>query len=341
MVGSTQATIALAVNGRLADFQFYAAYAYLAGRFQYQIGVQNVPFYYANGYTCAPDGSTCTTATTRYLNRSVFGTGIYPLNRFDRWEIGLGLNALNRQNLIVFTDYVNLSQQTITYNLGTKYYALPDIAYVSDNTLFGYFAPISGRRYRFEIQPAVGDFRWVAYLADYRRYDPIIFNKLIIATHAEVYLKTGRDADSTRQYIAYSQAVRGYDGSNFLINTADCANALVSADYCNPAIGSSAAYGSIEIRAPFYRGGAGSVVPVPPIELFTFIDAGATWFEGQNVVWGNQTNYDPFYTRAILWSNGFGARVNLFGAAIMSWAWVMPHDFGLHPYIQFSLYAPF
>ena len=74
MVGSTRATIALAVNGRLADFQFYAAYAYLAGRFQYQVGVENVPFYFANGYTCQ-SATVCTTYTTRYLNRSAFGAG--------------------------------------------------------------------------------------------------------------------------------------------------------------------------------------------------------------------------------------------------------------------------
>jgi hypothetical protein len=343
MVGATRATVALAVNGRLADFQFYAAYAYLAGRFQYQVGVQNVPFYYANGFACGTDNgdNVCISATTRYLERSVFGTGIYPLNRFDRWEIGVGLNALNRQSIVVTTDYTQLTQSRLTIDLGTKYYALPDIAYVSDNTLWGYFAPISGRRYRFEIQPAVGGFNWMGYLADYRRYDSFIFNKLILATHAAAYIKTGPDADSTRQYIAYSQAVRGFDGSNFFIDPTECVNTGKPADYCNASIGSSAYYGSVELRAPFYRGGAGSVIPVPPIELFVFADLGSTWFSGQTVVFQNQTNLDPLTTRGFLWSNGFGARINLFGAAIMSWAWVIPHDLGLHPYIQFSLYAPF
>ena len=338
MVGETVVTGAFAVNGRLEDFQLYGAYAYLAGRFQYQVGFQNQPFYYSNGSACTVDYSLCQQAVTRYLNRSIFGTGIYPLNRFDRFEVGLGLNALNRQAQIITTDYVNQTQKRDIVSLGTTYYAMPDVAYVSDNTLFGYFAPISGRRYRFEIQPAVGGYRWMGYMADYRRYDPIIFNKLIFAYHVQGVYRTGRDADSVRQYLAYSQAVRGYDGSNFIINTSGCA--VGYPDPCNPAIGSSAIRGNFEIRAPFYRGGGG-VMPVPPVELFAFYDAGVTWFSGQTVKFARQANYDPMTTRALLTSFGFGARVNLFGAAILSWAWVMPQDIGQRPYFIFSLYPPF
>ena len=38
---------------------------------------------------------------------------------------------------------------------------------------------------------------------------------------------------------------------------------------------------------------------------------------------------------------GFGARINLFNAAILSWAYVFPRDYVSHPYLQFSLYQPF
>ena len=64
------------------------------------------------------------------------------------------------------------------------------------------------------MQPAIGDFMWTAYSADYRRYDSIIFNKLIVALHLQGYYVRGRDSDSLRRYIAYSDVVRGYDGSN-------------------------------------------------------------------------------------------------------------------------------
>jgi hypothetical protein len=336
MVGSTRMTFAGAVNGRLEDFQIFASYLYLANRFQYGFAIANVPFYYARGSGYTQNLDTLIQGTTRYLQRSVQAMGYYPLNRFNRFETGLEFVNLNREDVIYITSAYTGTTSRITLNPSAMNYVVPSISYVSDNTLFGYFAPISGRRYRFEVAPAIGNFSWMGYLVDYRRYDPLIFNKLILAWHAEAVIKQGPDADSTRQYIAYSQAVRGYNGSNFIVG--QCA--APSTDYCNPAIGSSAFWGTIELRAPFYRGGGG-VVPVPPVELFVFYDAGMSWFSGQTVHFGRQANYDPLTTRALLTSWGFGARVNLFGAAILSWAWVMPQDLGQKPYFQFSLYPPF
>ena len=351
LVGQTRVTTAFAINGRLEDFQLYLAYAYLAGRMQWQVGVQNVPFYYARGTACyAADPTSCYTgigidslqqATTRYLQRTVFANAFYPLNRFDRFEFGANFTDLNRSTIV----YTYLPDGTVnrnTYNPSAKNWVSPYLAYVSDNTLFGYFAPISGRRYRLQVQPAIGNFMWTAYQADYRRYDPIVFNKLIVALHLQGYYVRGRDSDSLRQYIGYSDVVRGYDGSSAVVssNPACQSQQTVATDYCNPMIGSSAVWGTLELRAPFYRGGGG-VVPVPPVELFIFADAGSAWFQGQSLVWGSQTNFDPYTTRSFISSHGFGARVNLFGAAILSWAYVFPHDLYGHPYWQFSFYPPF
>ena len=41
-----------------------------------------------------------------------------------------------------------------------------------------------GRRFRFQVSPVTGTYHWVEYLADYRRYDPLIFNYLTLATRA-------------------------------------------------------------------------------------------------------------------------------------------------------------
>ena len=339
LVGSTRVTLAGAINGRLEDFQLYLAYAFLAGRLQYQVGLSNLPFYYSQGSTYNPNTGEQRSVTARYLPRAVFAAGFYPLNRFDRVEVGAHFTSLNRENVIFSYNYFTGTASRITGPSSTKNYVQPYTAYVSDNTLYGYFAPISGRRYRLQVSPAIGDFEWMNYAADYRRYDPLIFNRLILAWHLQGTITTGRDSDSLRRYIAYSDVVRGYDGSNFHVDSACFFNAPI-ADYCNPAIGSSAVWGTIELRAPFYSGGGG-VVPVPPVEMFVFADAGTAWFQGQTVKWGRQDNYNPLTTRAFLTSFGFGARVNLFGAAILSWAYVFPHYLDTRPWLQFSLYAPF
>jgi len=135
--------------------------------------------------------------------------------------------------------------------------------------------------------------------------------------------------------------VRGYDGSGVAPTPTCLADNPYNPYRCNPVIGSSSILGSMELRAPFYAG-AGGGVPIPPIEMFVFWDAGTTWFSGQTVIFARQSTLNPEFQRGLITATGIGARVNLFGAAIMSWAFVKPHDLGNgSPYVQFSLYAPF
>jgi Tol biopolymer transport system component len=352
MTGATRLAFSGAVNGRLEDFQIYAAYTYLGSRLQYQFGILNQPFYFSRGTAIVADSTTGgadqVSVVTRYLQRAVFATGLYPLNRFDRFELGVQLTSLNQQDQVftVFCDptlTICPTSSLVVVDQKTTNYVQPMIAYVSDNTLFGYFAPIYGRRYRFQIEPALGGYQFITYSADYRKYESIIFNKLIVALHLQGAYATGRDADLFQRYIAYPDAVRGYDGSNFLVSQINCPTTDPNqAVKCNPAVGSNAVWGNFEIRAPIYRGGEGSVVPIPPIEFFVFADAGTAWFQGQTVHWNRSGNYDPSTDRSLLTSTGAGVRVNLFGAAILSWAYVMPHDTPIHtPYWLFSLYPPF
>ncbi|HEX6862123.1 MAG TPA: peptidase S9, partial [Thermoanaerobaculia bacterium] len=44
------------------------------------------------------------------------------------------------------------------------------LAFVGDNSYFGFTSPVRGQRYRFEIQPTFGDLNFESLLADYRRY---------------------------------------------------------------------------------------------------------------------------------------------------------------------------
>ena len=341
MIGATRMAFQFAINGRLEDFVFRASYAYLANRIQYVVGISNVPFYYNRGTLYNPKTGDQATVTTRYLQRAVYGVAIYPLDRFNRFELALRFTSLNRQNVLYLYNTFSRAAARVDSGGTTKNYVQPSLAYVSDNTLFGYFAPITGRRWRLQVTPAIGGFNWINALVDYRRYESIIFNKLILAFHGYALLTSGPDADSIHQYIAYPDVIRGYDGSNFFVPTTCVANNPYNRDRCNPVIGSSAVYGSLELRAPFYRGGGG-VVPVPPIELFTFWDAGTTWFTGQTVIFTRQSNLNPEFQRGLITSVGAGMRVNLFGAAILSWAFVKPYDLAYHrPYLQFSFYAPF
>ncbi|HUO52074.1 MAG TPA: hypothetical protein VMT93_06130, partial [Gemmatimonadaceae bacterium] len=150
LTGGTRMNFAFAINGRLEDFMLQAQYVYLANRLQYAVGVYNVPFYYGIGSACDANG--CITQTERYLERSVYGVAIYPLNTFERFEFGVNLNDLNRE-IVNFISNYDGTGGTQSFGATNKFYAQPMVAYVSDNTLYGYFAPISGHRYRLQFQP--------------------------------------------------------------------------------------------------------------------------------------------------------------------------------------------
>jgi len=351
MTGNNQLAFAGAVNGRIADAQMFAGYTNLGRRFQYSTGIYQQPYYFANGYGLAGDaqGFFETQIITRYMVRQAYGVGIYPLDRFTRIELGMRLTNLERNDL-VFTRQLDSSYTQIDgfnetdQNGRTVNYVQPLLAYVSDNVLWGYTAPIYGRRYRFQVQPALGSLKWTEYLADYRRYDPILFSYLTVATRVMANVSTGRDADSLRKYIAYSDEMRGYDGATFSSAQGTCPTTTTSALYrCSPLLGSSLAMASAELRFPIYRGGMiAGVIPLPPIEGAFFYDVGTAWFGGQDVVLHRVRVDDPTNVRGLLTSHGVSIRINMFNYVILGWSYAIPTEATGHRGVwQFSIYPPF
>jgi WD40 repeat protein len=350
MVGNNHLAFALSINGRLSDAQGLAAYTNLSHRLQYAVGYQQSPFYFGEGSQFFDNGDGTLTeqdVIARYLDREAFAIGIYPLNRFTRFELGLTLADLER-SFLVFSQVIDqfgnpLSDVTQNeVNGSRKVYLEPSLSYVSDNTLFGYTGPIYGRRYRFGVTPAVGQFQWLGLLGDYRRYDAILFSYLTIATRLTANLSYGRDADSLQKYLGYSDLIRGYDDQSFAITNANCPATVSNAQRCNRLLGSKVAFGNIEVRFPLVRGGLAGAVPLPPIEGAFFYDAGTTWFNGQKVEFSRDSQDNPANVRSLLTSYGFGLRVNLFNYVILRWDYAIPLDSpGRHGFWQFSLYPPF
>jgi WD40 repeat protein len=351
MVGNNHLGFAFSINGRIADAQIFGSYTNLAHRLQYAVGYQQTPFYFGEGTQFLDNGDGTFTqqdVIARYLDREAFAIGIYPLDRFTRFEFGLTLASLSRSFLLFnqivdqngFPCCANATQNEIDGS--TKSYVEPSLAYVSDNTLFGYTGPSYGRRYRFSVTPAVGQFQWIGLLGDYRRYDAILFSYLTIATRLTANLSYGRDADSLQKYLGYSDLISGYDDNSFQITNANCPASVLNAQRCNRLLGSKVLFGNIELRFPLLRGGMAGAVPLPAIEGAFFYDVGTTWFNGQKVQWSRGVGDDPSNVRSALRSYGAGLRVNLFGYVILRFDYAIPQDSpGRKGFWQFSLYPPF
>jgi Tol biopolymer transport system component len=337
MLGNHQLALAAAVNGRIDEAQVFVGFQSLANRFQYATGFQQQPIFFTQDVQQQSLGNSqyiYSVQLSRYIIREGFFNGSYPLNRFARVELGMSLNSIERS-----TEYLSQGIDRLTnYSTGyyvdsiadrsTLAYVTPHVAYVFDNTLMGYTGPIYGKRMRFEIGPTLGGANWMHYAADYRRYDPIFFNFLTVATRLQADISAGKDEMEFPKYIGRPYYVRGYDRENYSSSSCGTLSSNPSACAATQLLGSRVAFGNMELRFPLLRGAYFGLLPfqIPSVEGLLFVDAGAAWRSGQSLSLTRPDNYDFTTQRYFLSSHGFGIRLNLFNIAIIRWDYSIPHD---------------
>ena len=337
MLGNHRVAISGEVNGRIKEANMYVGYATLGRRTQTNNAFSQFPYYFLSNdrlvTTPTPGVEREEQEITTYIARQLFTNTSYPLNRFSRFEIGGGLNNIGRQRLFLqrfVEDRRKVSEwrvDSLVKDAGLNY-AEAHLAYVSDNTLFGYTGPILGRRYRFQVTPVAGGLNWMEYLADYRRYDAIIFNYLTLATRGYAKISVGPDEDQFRTYIARPDFVRGYDRNNLLFQSCPLIGASSVNCSATQLLGSRVAVVNAELRFPLVRRFELGLLPIalPPLEGLLFYDAGVAWSKDQTVYGHKPEMYDPSIQRYPLRSYGAGLRLNLFNFAILRWDYAVPLD---------------
>jgi Tol biopolymer transport system component len=338
MLGNNRLAFSGEVNGRISEARVYASYANLGRRFQYITGLFQEPYYFLSGEgyrDITPTVSEQTQVITRFIQREVFGFGLYPLNRFARFEVGARFSNIDQADWYISrgvdwaNGYVTPFRGDSIINRASINYVAPHVAYVSDNALFGYTGPIYGHRMRFQVEPALGSVRFVEYLGDYRRYDPLLFNFLTVATRVMANVAVGPDElRFNPKYIGQAQYIRGYDRNNFL--SSSC-NIQVGTQYgCSATqlLGSRVALANAELRFPLVRRFELGILPIalPPLDGLVFYDIGLAWSRGQDVSLKRPADYDPQFKRYPLRSYGFGLRLNLFNFALVRWDYAIPLD---------------
>jgi hypothetical protein len=343
LLGNSRLALSGQVNGRFSDAQVYAGYTQLGRRLQYNLSAFQTPFYFATQSTAEQTGVPGVFAEqqgiARLLIRQVGGTALYPLNRFTRFEFGALFNNVDRSQLQVVRLIDGRGFPLSGFQTDGRFRSIPSfnylqpfVAFVSDNTLSGITAsPLIGRRMRFDIAPSLGTFKVVEYNADYRRYDPILFNFLTLATRVQSSIGIGRDELTFQKYIGNPQFIRGYDRQNF--GSIGCSNNIFGGSNfgCNQVqlLGSRVALANAELRFPLIRRLDLGLLPIslPPLEGLVFYDAGVAWSKDQNVNFRRAPDsYDPNTARYLLTSYGAGLRLNLFGFAILRWDYAIPID---------------
>jgi outer membrane protein assembly factor BamA len=196
-------------------------------------------------------------------------------------------------------------------------------ALVYDTSVFGATSPILGRRYRLEVAPAFGGINFTGVLADARQYfmpaRPFTF--AFRAVHYGRYGRGGEDRRLSPLFIGYPNLVRGYDTGSF--DARECGpNPNEECPVFDQLLGSKILVGNAELRFPPFgaisRSRRNLYGPLP-LELVVFADTGVAWTE----------DVKPSFldgSRDFVSSVGAGARVNLFGYAIVEVDYVRPLD---------------
>jgi len=335
LTGDHQLAVGGGVYGRIQDASLLFAYANMSHRWQYITGLSQDVAYLNTAAQASPDGTQYQFQFLRYVMRSASITAAYPLNRFQRFELGLGASAIGRGFVTQTYDNFGNFSQSNGQSLGTLSFLSPNAAYVTDNSLFGVTGPISGRRMRFAVSPAIGNLKFINYTADYRRYDPVVFNALTFATRLFFNASYGRDAFQLPIYVGSPDFVRGYDQSSFY-GGYSCSSFLntgsVYANGCSAPqlIGTRAVVFNEELRFPIIRRFDLGALPIgiPPVDGALFYDAGLAWNAGQAIHFARPRNFNPNLDidRYFLRSYGGTIRVNLFNLAILNWSYSRPLD---------------
>jgi Periplasmic component of the Tol biopolymer transport system len=337
MLGNNHVAISGEVNGRLSEARAFLGYTNLSHRWQFSTGFSQAPYYFLSADSLSNTAESGVAMEnqqiTTYVARQAFGVTAYPFSRFTRLELGAGFNNIDRSRWFV-TRKVFDGRSASGYDVDSTHrdpslnYVDGQVALVSDNTLFGYTGPIMGRRFRFQVSPVVGTYNWIQYLADYRRYDPVIFNYITVATRAYADLSIGTDETEFQKYIARPDYVRGYDRNNNFYLSCPLIGANPSNCSAVQLLGSRVAVGNVELRFPLVRRVELGFLPVdlPPLDGLFFYDIGLAWSQGQKVYLSKPFNYDVSTQRYPLRSYGFGLRLNLFNYAILRWDYAVPID---------------
>ncbi len=302
----------LQANGTVKDIGGAVQYINLRHRWNWSLGIEHIP--YLTGYTALGPDSLYPGAIDYqqilqriYVDQLAFNTQ-YPFSTTRRVEFGLSATRLGYDTEIdqytIAPDGSIISANRIT---GASYpstsYLQGDLALVSDNSNSAYVGPVSGERWRLEVNPTIGKLNFDGVLADYRRY--FFHNPFTLAIRALHYGRYGRDAENYGVgglypiYLGEETLIRGYGYGSF--SPSECvATSSTNPNACpvfDRLLGSRVDVFNLEFRIPLLGSPAFGLIPTNflPVQIAPFFDGGIAYSSDQppDFRWATSANKIP------------------------------------------------
>jgi hypothetical protein len=322
--------VGAAVNGGAKDIGGSVNYLNRTSRWNWGVFGERVPLLSGRGAVgfTEIDGQTVFVEQTELFRQTYTQTGVltaYPLSRALRAEFSTSARHIgfDREVETLFFDPVTgaFLGRTKEDLPAAESLVLADVsaALVRDTSAFGLTGPIAGQRFRIDVSPTFGDLRMNTLTTDFRQYfmpvTPLTVAGRVL--HYGRYGAGGEDGRLQPLFLGYPSLIRGYEPGSF--EASECTPTL--ADDCpefSRLFGSRLLVTNLELRAPavgLFKGRLdyGQV----PVDLIAFADAGVAW----------DSVSEPSFaggSREWVTSVGFGARVNLYGFAILEFDVVRP-----------------
>lgn len=212
----------------------------------------------------------------------------YPLSQSRRFELNAGYTRYDfdreiEQVVVVGNQVIDRSEQDLGAPDALELYKA-GVAFVGDSSVFGFASPVSGARYRFEVETNGGDIAFQTALADYRRY--LFRRPVTLAFRGLHFGRYGDDAETDRLsplYAGQETFIRGYAIGDFdLEECTDVAGSGACPEF-DRLVGSRIGIVNLELRVPLFGVEGYGLVNLPwlPTEFVVFADAGVAWTEDE------------------------------------------------------------
>ncbi len=337
LLGNHYLSVSALINGGITDLGGEVVYQNRGNRFNYGAAVGHIPFrtidVESDIDTISVNGQPTETLRQNLIRKRIFLDrisllGEYPLSRNRRFEFGTGYSHISydyESETIWSVNGIIVDEEDTDIDAPSGLNLFnANAAYVGDYSFFGFTSPIRGRRYRLEVEPTVGNLKYLTILADYRHYlmaNPFTF--AFRAMHQGRYLEDSEDDRLSIMFLGYETLVRGYSVGSIEVSECSGTGEPGECPEFDRLIGSKIAVFNAEVRMPLFGNDQYGLIYFPylPTELALFFDGGIAWTKNESPTWEITESSNK---RIPVFSAGLAARVNLFGYIVMQFYYAMP-----------------
>lgn len=330
LLGDHLLGLAAQINGSLEDVGAQGLYLNKRGRVNWGLSMGRVPHYSSSLEARSGGDSTLyTLVEERVFENSVSGFFDFPLSTNRRFEFGAGYTRYSYdyqgELITVRNGVIEDRDPTPVENPSSMDLFQASAAYVGDYSFFGFTAPVSGRRYRLEVEQTLGTVNYVSALMDYRHY--LFRNPLTFALRFFHYGRYLGDSESDRLtplFLGYENWVRGYSAYSYDLSPCRGEDDYSECPEFNRLLGSRLGIVNMELRLPVLGTEQFGLFNFPylPTDLVAFLDGGVAWTAADypELKWDRTNTTD----RIPVFSAGAAARFNFFGLLVMQLYYAYP-----------------